>query len=775
MSDNEVFPVPEAWAKNALMNAAGYAAAMARVENDPEAYWTDVANRLDWIKPFTQVKDVSFDAKDFRVRWFADGVLNVSVNCIDRHLPARADQVAFIWESDDGSSSDKITYGQLHSEVCRMANVLKAKGVKKGDRVTIYLPMIPQAAYAMLACARIGAIHSVIFGGFSPDSIAGRIQDCDSRIVITADEGLRGGKPVPLKKNVDEALTSCPGVTDVIVVRRTRADVPMTDGRDVFYSDVKATVSDQCEPEPMNAEDPLFILYTSGSTGKPKGVLHTTAGYLTWAAHTHELVFDYRPGEVFWCTADVGWVTGHSYVVYGPLANAATTLIFEGVPNFPTSSRFWEVCDKHKVEIFYTAPTAIRALMREGEEPVARTSRSTIRLLGTVGEPINPEAWLWYHRVVGEERCPIIDTWWQTETGACLMTPLPGATPLKPGSCAKPLPGVKPQLVDAEGKVLDGAISGNLCLTDSWPGQMRTVYGDHERFITTYFTTYPGKYFTGDGARRDSDGYYWITGRVDDVINVSGHRLGTAEIESALVGHPAVAEAAVVGYPHEIKGQGIYCYVTLKADVKVTPQLEPELRNWVRREIGPFASPDVIQFAPGLPKTRSGKIMRRILRKVAEGDIANLGDTTTLADPSVVDDLVRNRADDTAPDIIEVGGHKVSAGEIESVMESLDGVQEAACVAGTDGVYAFVVLSADAKPADFMAAELKGLVRREVGPAAVPTRLDVLSALPRTKTGHLARRVLRKVAAGDVANLGDPGALANPAVLDELLKKPTPA
>jgi acetyl-CoA synthetase len=775
VSDNEVFPVPEAWAKRALMDAAGYDAAVARVEADPDGYWTDVAKRLDWMTPFTQVKDVSFDAKDFRVKWFADGVLNVSVNCIDRHLPHRAEQVAFIWESDDGSISDKITYGQLHSEVCRMANVLKAKGVKKGDRVTIYLPMIPQAAYAMLACARIGAIHSVIFGGFSPDSIAGRIQDCDSRIVITADEGLRGGKSVPLKKNVDEALASCPGVTDVIVVRRTGADVPMTEGRDIFYSDAKATVSDQCDPEPMNAEDPLFILYTSGSTGKPKGVLHTTGGYLVWASHTHELVFDYRPGEVFWCTADVGWVTGHSYVVYGPLANAATSVMFEGVPNFPTSSRFWEVCDKHKVEIFYTAPTAIRALMREGDAPVARTSRSTIRLLGTVGEPINPEAWLWYHRVVGEERCPIVDTWWQTETGACLMSPLPGATPLKPGSCTKPLPGVKAQLVDADGKVLEGAISGNLCLTDSWPGMMRTVYGDHERFITTYFTTYPGKYFTGDGARRDSDGYYWITGRVDDVINVSGHRLGTAEIESALVGHPAVAEAAVVGYPHEIKGQGIYCYVTLKADVKPSATLEPELRNWVRREIGPFASPDVIQFAPGLPKTRSGKIMRRILRKVAEGDIANLGDISTLADPSVVDDLVRNRADDSAPDIIEVGGHKISAGEIEAIMESADGVLEAACVAGTDGVHAFVVLAPDARPADFMAAELKGLVRREVGPDAVPTTLQFAPALPRTKSGHLARRILRKVAAGEAGDLGDPSQLADPGVLAALLKTPATA
>ncbi len=775
MSDSEVFPVPEAWAKNALMTAAGYEAAVARVETDPDGYWTDVGNRLDWMTPFTEVKDVSFDAKDFRVRWYADGVLNVSVNCIDRHLPARANQVALIWESDDGSISDEITYGQLHSEVCRMANVLKAKGVKKGDRVTIYLPMIPQAAYAMLACARIGAIHSVIFGGFSPDSIAGRIQDCDSRIVITADEGLRGGKPVPLKKNVDEALKSCPGVSDVIVVRRTKADVPMTDGRDVYYSDVKASVSDQCDPEPMNAEDPLFILYTSGSTGKPKGVLHTTGGYLTWAAHTHELVFDYRPGEVFWCTADVGWVTGHSYVVYGPLANAATSVMFEGVPNYPTSSRFWEVCDKHKVEIFYTAPTAIRALMREGEGPVTRTSRSTIRLLGTVGEPINPEAWLWYHRVVGEGRCPIVDTWWQTETGACLMTPLPGATALKPGSCAKPLPGVKPQLVDAEGKVLEGAISGNLCLTDSWPGMMRTVYGDHDRFISTYFTTYPGKYFTGDGARRDEDGYYWITGRVDDVINVSGHRLGTAEIESALVADPKVAEAAVVGYPHEIKGQGIYCFVTLKADVEVTASLEPELRNFVRREIGPFAAPDVIQFAPGLPKTRSGKIMRRILRKVAEGDIANLGDTSTLADPSVVDDLVRNRAEDGGADILTVAGVRLDAGEIERVLEGHDDVAEAACVGAADGIHAYLVVAQGSKASDILEADLKGLVRREIGPAAAPVEVRFLSALPRAKGGGVVRRMLRKVAANDLTNLGDPAQLVEPAVLDELLKSPASA
>jgi acetyl-CoA synthetase len=644
VSDGEVFPVPEAWAKQAHMDGAGYEAAVAKVEADPDGYWRDVAGRLDWIKPFTVVKDTSFNREDFRVRWYADGVLNVSVNCLDRHLETRGDQAAIIWESDSGETSETLSYRQLHAETCRMANVLKAKGVKKGDRVTIYLPMIPQAVVAMLACARLGAVHSVIFGGFSPDSIAGRIQDCDSRIVITADEGLRGGKPIPLKRNVDEALEQCPDVANVIVVRRTSSGVPMKAGRDGYYDDLKAGVSADCPPEPMNAEDPLFILYTSGSTGKPKGVLHTTGGYLVWASHTHELVFDYRPGEVFWCSADVGWVTGHSYVVYGPLANAATSLVFEGVPNYPTNSRFWEVIDKHQVEIFYTAPTAIRSLMRDGDAPVKKTSRKSLRLLGTVGEPINPEAWLWYHRVVGDERCPIVDTYWQTETGACLATPLPGATPLKPGSCAKPLPGVKFQLVDAEGKVLEGAASGNLCITDSWPGQMRTVYGDHERFITTYFTTYPGKYFTGDGCRRDEDDYYWITGRVDDVLNVSGHRLGTAEIESALVGNPNVAEAAVVGYPHEVKGQGLYCFVTLKAHVEASEALRGELKAWVRHEIGPFATPDVIQFAPGLPKTRSGKIMRRILRKIAENDLVNLGDTSTLADPAVVDDLVKHRA-----------------------------------------------------------------------------------------------------------------------------------
>ncbi len=644
MSQSEVFPVPEAWAKRARMDAAGYDAAIARVEQDPEGFWREVAGRLDWIKPFSVVKDISFKADDFHIRWFADGVLNASVNCLDRHLPTRANDIAFIWEGDDPKDSRKITYAQAHADTCRMANVLKSRGVKKGDRVTIYMPMIPEAAFAMLACARIGAVHSVVFGGFSPDSIAGRVKDCDSHVIITADEGMRGGKVVPLKRNVDLAVTQCPDVHTVLVVTHTGSKVFMHPSRDVRYADEAAKVSADCPPEPMGAEDPLFILYTSGSTGKPKGVLHTTGGYLTWASYTHELVFDYRPGEIFWCTADVGWVTGHSYIVYGPLANGATSLIFEGVPNYPTVSRFWEVIDKHQVEIFYTAPTALRALMRDGEEPVKKTSRKSLRLLGTVGEPINPEAWLWYHRVVGEGRCPIVDTWWQTETGAALVAPLPGATALKPGSATKPLPGVKLQLVDAEGVVLEGAVDGNLCITDSWPGQMRTVYGDHQRFITTYFTTYPGKYFTGDGCRRDEDGYYWITGRVDDVINVSGHRLGTAEIESALVGHNAVAEAAVVGFPHDIKGQGIYAYVTLTFDQAPSDALRAELIKWVRQEIGPFAAPDVIQWAPGLPKTRSGKIMRRILRKVAENDVSNLGDTSTLADPGVVEDLVKNRA-----------------------------------------------------------------------------------------------------------------------------------
>ena len=598
--------------------------------------------RLDWAKPFTKVKNVSWDPDNLSIKWFEDGALNVSANCIDRHLEKRGDQTAIIWEGDDPKDSKHITYRQLHAEVCKFANVLKNRGVNKGDRVTIYMPMIPEAAYAMLACTRIGVVHSVVFGGFSPDSLAGRIIDCDSKVVITADEGLRGGKPIPLKKNTDAAVAKAGIVNSVIVVKRTGGDVQMQGGRDVWYHEEAAKVPADCPAEAMNAEDPLFILYTSGSTGKPKGVLHTSGGYLLWAAWTHHYVFDYHEGDIYWCTADVGWVTGHSYIVYGPLANGATTLMFEGVPNYPTTSRFWEVIDKHKVNIFYTAPTAIRALMRDGDGPVTKTSRASLRLLGSVGEPINPEAWLWYHRVVGDSRCPIVDTWWQTETGGMLITPLPGATDLKPGSASLPLPGVVPQLVDAEGAVLEGAASGNLCITQSWPGQMRTVYGDHQRFIDTYFKTYRGKYFTGDGCRRDEDGYYWITGRVDDVINVSGHRMGTAEVESALVGHTHVAEAAVVGYPHDIKGQGIYAYVTLKAGVANSDALNAELKAFVGKEIGPIAKPDVIQFAPGLPKTRSGKIMRRILRKIAEGDTSNLGDITTLADPSVVDDLIKN-------------------------------------------------------------------------------------------------------------------------------------
>ncbi len=641
MSD-QLFPVPAEWKKRAFMTRAQYEAAYAESVTDPDSYWRKEAARLDWIKPFTKVKNVSWDPANLSIKWFEDGALNVSANCIDRHLDKRGDQTAIIWEGDDPKVSKHISYRELHRQVCKFANVLKAQGVKKGDRVTIYMPMIPEAAYAMLACTRIGAVHSVVFGGFSPDSLAGRITDCDSRIVITSDEGVRGGKPIPMKKNTDEALAKAPGVTSVIVVRRTGGAVLMHKGRDVWYHEEAAKVSADCPAEAMGAEDPLFILYTSGSTGKPKGVLHTTAGYLLWCAYTHHYVFDYHDGEIYWCTADVGWVTGHSYILYGPLANGATTVMFEGVPNYPTSSRFWEVIDKHKVNTFYTAPTAIRALMRDGDAPVTKTSRASLRLLGSVGEPINPEAWLWYHRVVGMSRCPIVDTWWQTETGGHLITPLPGATALKPGSASRPLPGIVPQIVDADGKVLEGAATGNLCIADSWPGQMRSVYGDHQRFIDTYFKTYPHKYFTGDGCRRDEDGYYWITGRVDDVINVSGHRMGTAEVESALVGHKDVAEAAVVGYPHDIKGQGIYAYVTLNAGVQASDALNDELKKFVGHEIGPIAKPDVIQFAPGLPKTRSGKIMRRILRKIAEGDISSLGDTSTLADPSVVDDLVKN-------------------------------------------------------------------------------------------------------------------------------------
>src|SRR5258708_4344859 len=645
MSD-EVIPVSPAWRERAFIDREKYDSMYAHCLKDPEGFWREHARRIAWIKPFSKVKDVSWNPENLHIRWFEDGSLNVSANCIDRHLPKRAKQTAILWEGDDPSESRSVSYEELHREVCRFANVLKAHGVKKGDRVTIYLPMIPEAAFAMLACARIGAVHSVVFAGFSPDSLAGRINDCASTIVLTADEGLRGGKAIPLKKNTDAAVLKCPDVKTVLVVRRTRAKVDMTAGRDIFYDEAAAKVSADCPPLEVGAEDPLFILYTSGSTGKPKGVLHTSGGYLLYAAFTHQYVFDYHEGEIFWCTADVGWVTGHSYIVYGPLANGATTLMFEGVPNYPSSSRFWEVIDKHSVNIFYTAPTALRALMREGEEPVRKTSRKSLKLLGSVGEPINPEAWLWYWRIVGEKRCPIVDTWWQTETGGILISPLPGATDLKPGSATKPLFGIVPQLVDADGAVLEGKASGNLCLLESWPGQMRTVYGDHQRFVDTYFKTYRGKYFTGDGCRRDADGYYWITGRVHDVINVSGHRLGTAEVESALVAHKSVAEAAVVGYPHDIKGQGIYAYVTLKVGVDPTEALRKELIGWVGTEIGPIAKPDVLQWAPGLPKTRSGKIMRRILRKIAENEVGNRGDTTTLADPSVVDDLVKNRVGD---------------------------------------------------------------------------------------------------------------------------------
>ncbi|MBK8161107.1 MAG: acetate--CoA ligase [Rhodospirillaceae bacterium] len=642
MSDQLVFDVPPAAAARALVTPAKYDEMYRQSVADNAGFWGEHGKRIDWIKPYTQVKDVDY-AGDVRIRWYYDGTLNVSANCIDRHLPKRANQTAIIWEGDHPSESKHITYAELAEQVGRMSNVLKARGVKKGDRVTIYMPMIPEAAYAMLACTRIGAVHSIVFGGFSPDSLAGRIVDCDSRVIITADEGLRGGRTVPLKANVDAALKQCPDVTSCIVVKRTGGGIEMKQGRDVWYHEEAAKVSPDCKPEEMNAEDPLFILYTSGSTGKPKGVLHTTGGYLVYASFTHQYVFDYHEGDIYWCTADVGWVTGHSYIVYGPLANGATTLMFEGVPNYPDASRFWEVCDKHKVNIFYTAPTAIRALMREGEEPVQKCKLNSLRLLGSVGEPINPEAWLWYHRVIGKHRCPIVDTWWQTETGGILISPLPGATRLKPGSATRPLPGIMPEIVDANGNVLDGECEGNLCISDSWPGQMRTVYGDHKRFAETYFSAYPGKYFTGDGCRRDEDGYYWITGRVDDVINVSGHRMGTAEVESALVSHQKVAEAAVVGYPHDIKGQGIYAYVTLKTGVTPTEELRKELVMWVRKEIGPIAAPDLIQWAPGLPKTRSGKIMRRILRKIAENEFGSLGDTSTLADPNVVTDLVDNR------------------------------------------------------------------------------------------------------------------------------------
>ena len=643
MSENRTFPPAADKAAQANIDANGYQAAYAQSLSDNEAFWAEHGKRIDWIQPYTKVSDVSYNKPDVHIRWYEDGTLNASANCLDRHLATRGDQTAILWEGDDPADAKHITYAELHEEVCRFANALKARGVKKGDRVTIYMPMVPEAAVAMLACTRIGAIHSVVFGGFSPDALAGRIQDCASTVVITADEGIRGGRPIPLKANTDKALASCPDCTTCFVVRRTGADIAWQDGRDVWYHEAVAAADADCPPEEISAEDPMFILYTSGSTGKPKGVLHTTGGYMVYASMTHHYVFDYQDGDVYWCTADVGWVTGHSYILYGPLANGATTLMFEGVPTYPDSGRFWQVVEKHKVTIFYTAPTAIRALMREGDGPVKTWDRSSLRLLGSVGEPINPEAWMWYHEVVGDGRCPIVDTWWQTETGGILITPLPGATTTKPGSATLPFFGIDPVLVDNENNELTGATEGNLCINKSWPGQMRTVYGDHQRFIDTYFSTFEGRYFSGDGARRDEDGYYWITGRVDDVLNVSGHRMGTAEIESALVAHPKVAEAAIVGYPHDIKGQGIYAYVTLNIGEDPSDALHTELRQWVRQEIGPIASPDLLQWAPGLPKTRSGKIMRRILRKIAADDFAELGDTSTLADPSVVDDLIDNR------------------------------------------------------------------------------------------------------------------------------------
>ncbi len=642
MTDDLIFPVPESAASDTLCTDAQYQELYANSIADPDTFWREHGARIDWIKPFTKVKNTSFEG-DVGIRWFEDGTLNASVNCIDRHLPERAQDTALIWEGDDPGVSETISYQDLYDNVCRLAGGLRARGVKKGDRVTIYMPMVPEAVYAMLACARIGAVHSVVFGGFSPDALAGRILDCRSTHVITADEGLRGGKPIPLKANVDTAMERCPDVDTVVVLKRTGGDTVWHAERDVWYHDLVADQPTDCAPEEMNAEDPLFILYTSGSTGQPKGVMHTTGGYMVWASMTHEYVFDYKRGEVYWCTADVGWVTGHSYIVYGPLANGATSVVFEGVPTYPDAGRFWQVCEKHKVNIFYTAPTAIRALERYGDEPVKKWDRSSIRLLGSVGEPINPEAWLWYYRVVGEERCPIVDTWWQTETGGVMISPLPGATALKPGSATKPFFGVQPALVDGDGNFLEGAASGNLVIIDSWPGQARSIFGDHERFIQTYFSTYRGLYFTGDGCRRDGDGYYWITGRVDDVINVSGHRIGTAEIESALDAHPDVSEAAVVGYPHDIKGQGIYAFVTSPLGVEPDEALRKALVQWVRKEIGPVATPDLIQFTPSLPKTRSGKIMRRILRKIAENEFGNLGDTSTLAEPAVVDDLIENR------------------------------------------------------------------------------------------------------------------------------------
>jgi acetyl-CoA synthetase len=643
MTEGKLYPVPDAFRGAARLTPEAYQSLYAASLADPEAFWMQHGRRLDWTVPYTRAKDTSWETGDFRINWFEDGELNACVNCLDRHLAARGDKTAIIWEGDDPAESYTLTYRQLYTSVCKFANVLKKLGVKKGDRVTIYLPMIAEAAMAMLACARVGAVHSVVFGGFSPEALAGRITDCGSTFMITSDEGLRGAKTIPLKANADRAAELAGGIDAMLVVRRTGAEVSMHEGRDHWLHEIGADVSADCPPERMRAEDPLFILYTSGSTGKPKGVLHTTGGYMVWASMTHEYVFDLKESDIYWCSADVGWVTGHSYIIYGPLANGTTTLMFEGVPTYPDASRFWQIVDKHQVSIFYTAPTAIRALMREGEGPVKATSRKSLRLIGTVGEPINPEAWEWYFHVVGDARCPIVDTWWQTETGAAMIVPLPGATDMKPGAGSHPFFGVRPELVDASGAVLTGAADGNLVITDSWPGQMRTVYGDHQRFIDTYFAAYPGKYFTGDGCRRDADGFYWITGRVDDVINVSGHRLGTAEIESALVGHDAVSEAAVVGYPHDIKGQGIYAYVTIRTGVAADNALRHDLIKHVRADIGAFAAPDLIQFAPGLPKTRSGKIMRRILRKIAENEFANLGDISTLADPEVVGDLIAGR------------------------------------------------------------------------------------------------------------------------------------
>ena len=642
-SNELIFKVPKKWSNSAYVNRAKYEKKYKLSIKDNEGFWKKEGKRINWIKPYTKIKDVKYSKTEVKIKWFYDGTLNASTNCIDRHLANKKNKTAIIWVGDDPKVSKEITYKDLHKNVCKAANGLKELGIKKGDRVTIYLTMIPELAYVMLACARIGAIHSIIFGGFSPDSIAGRVNDCQSDYIITADEGVRGGKIIPLKKITDEALKSCPNIKKCVVVKRTGNEINWVDGRDIWYDDITKSASDNCEPEEMDAEDPLFILYTSGSTGKPKGVLHTTGGYMVYTSMTHQYIFDYKKNDIYWCSADIGWVTGHSYIIYGPLSNGATTIMFEGVPNYPDNSRWWQIIDKHKVNIFYTAPTALRALMREGEGPVKKTSRKSLKLLGTVGEPINPEAWLWYYKVIGDSRCPIVDTWWQTETGGILISPQPGAIDLKPGSATKPFYGIKPVIVDEKGKTLKGACRGRLCIAQSWPGQMRTVYGDHQRFIDTYFSQFDGKYFTGDGCRRDEDGYYWITGRVDDVIIVSGHNLGTAEIESAFVAHSKVAEAAVVGYPHDIKGNGLYCYVTLNAGEKPSGELNRELKLWVRKQIGPIATPDLIQFAPGLPKTRSGKIMRRILRKIAANEHDQLGDTTTLADPTVVESLVENR------------------------------------------------------------------------------------------------------------------------------------